>query len=343
MVKSEKNFRDRLENREKLSKFLDLQIRSLIRNLTIRNMPELINSLIIYQKLKKACGSVDCAYSILLVCLIFQEHNNDLQQRLKLCSAIKSSLAKLHTLHSKKQLLKSSHKLFQEIQILLNESSEILEPSTGQLKSSLKILYCSQLLKVISSVSFKISMRAFLRILNNETNISIFSFFTNKSLPVLPASDNEKIVLVLDLDETLGYFNGKHFLVRPGAPEFIQKMSEKYELVLFTSALEQYANMALEKVDLKHKIVFRLYRQHLLRDSEGVVKDLRILGRKMNRVIIVDNDSRLFRNQPSNGFNIKSWTGDLEDRELEVLGDALYSCDKTENSLELLNKLRSAI
>lgn len=52
--------------------------------------------------------------------------------------------------------------------------------------------------------------------------------------------------LVLDLDETLihnvEYGSDSYFLVRPGCVQFIETMSKYYEIVIFTAALQEYAD-----------------------------------------------------------------------------------------------------
>lgn len=60
-----------------------------------------------------------------------------------------------------------------------------------------------------------------------------------------PLIGTKRYTLVLDLDETLiHFFDGNsdeecYFLVRPGAIDFLQKMSEYYELVIFTAAIQE--------------------------------------------------------------------------------------------------------
>jgi CTD small phosphatase-like protein 2 len=103
---------------------------------------------------------------------------------------------------------------------------------------------------------------------------------------------------------------------RPGAQDFVTRLSEKFELVIFTAAQENYANWALAIIDPLHKIVFRLYRQHLTCYGAGFVKDLSILGRDLDRVAIIDNEPGNFRCQPENGIKISTWTGQADDREL---------------------------
>lgn len=77
---------------------------------------------------------------------------------------------------------------------------------------------------------------------NNFTNLP------KVSPPFLEALDpNSNIyTLVLDLDETLIH-NVEHgsdsfFLVRPGCVQFIEEMAKYYEIVIFTAALQEYAD-----------------------------------------------------------------------------------------------------
>ena len=61
------------------------------------------------------------------------------------------------------------------------------------------------------------------------------------------------MILVLDLDETLIHFdeneNGGSFLVRPYTKEFLLQMSQYYQIVIFTAAMQEYADWILEKID----------------------------------------------------------------------------------------------
>jgi CTD small phosphatase-like protein 2 len=61
--------------------------------------------------------------------------------------------------------------------------------------------------------------------------------------------------LVLDLDETLIHyeevdesheFEGEVcYMVRPGVAKFLQELSQYYEIVVFTAALQEYADWIL--------------------------------------------------------------------------------------------------
>ena len=67
--------------------------------------------------------------------------------------------------------------------------------------------------------------------------------------PYLPSEvkTGMKYTLVLDLDETLvHYFEvgaDGHFSVRPGCDTFLKEMSEIYEVVIFTAAMQDVSSL----------------------------------------------------------------------------------------------------
>ena len=79
---------------------------------------------------------------------------------------------------------------------------------------------------------------------NNFTNLPKVS---PPFLPPLTGKDKDTLyTLVLDLDETLihnvEYGQDSFFLVRPGCVQFIELMAQYYEIVIFTAALQEYAD-----------------------------------------------------------------------------------------------------
>ena len=107
-----------------------------------------------------------------------------------------------------------------------------------------------------------------------------------------------KYTLVLDLDETLihnvEYGNDSYFLVRPGCVQFIEQMAKYYEIVIFTAALQEYADQVIDQIDVGQNIKYRLYRQHTSQNGPFLVKDLSLLGRDIQKTIIIDNISDNF-------------------------------------------------
>lgn len=87
--------------------------------------------------------------------------------------------------------------------------------------------------------------------------------------------------LVLDLDETLihssfktvpgadfvvpveieGHYHNVFVLKRPGVDEFMKRMGELYEIVIFTASLSKYADPVLDKFDLHNVVHHRLFRE----------------------------------------------------------------------------------
>ncbi|CAD8140262.1 unnamed protein product [Paramecium octaurelia] len=145
--------------------------------------------------------------------------------------------------------------------------------------------------------------------------------------PYLPYTNPKTYTLVLDMDETLIHFTDQtgHFLIRPFTHQFLQEMSQFYELVVFTAGLPDYANWVLDQVDKNRNISYRLFRQHALQYSNQFIKDLSRLGRDLSKCIIVDNVPDNFQNQPENGIFIKTWYSDQNDTALAELGPILKS------------------
>ena len=155
---------------------------------------------------------------------------------------------------------------------------------------------------------------------NNFTNLPKVS---PPFLDPLEAGDTETYTLVLDLDETLihnvEYQNDSFFLVRPGCVPFIETMAKYYEIVIFTAALQEYADQVIDQIDVGNNIKYRLYRQHTSQNGPFLVKDLSLLGRDINRTIIIDNISDNFILQPDNGIFISTWYDDMRDHFLDEI------------------------
>jgi CTD small phosphatase-like protein 2 len=108
-----------------------------------------------------------------------------------------------------------------------------------------------------------------------------------------------KYTLVLDLDETLLHYlekndNEGELNIRPGADQFLKLMSEHFEVIIFTAAMQDYADWALLNFENESSISYRLYRQHALPYGGFYIKDLSRIGRDISKMIIVDNIAENF-------------------------------------------------
>ena len=147
-------------------------------------------------------------------------------------------------------------------------------------------------------------------------------------LPALTGKEaKETYTLVLDLDETLihnvEYGQESFFLVRPGCVQFIELMAKYYETVIFTAALQEYADQVIDQIDVNNNIPYRLYRQHTSQNGPFLVKDLSLLGRDLHRTIIIDNISDNFILQPDNGIFCSTWYDDMTDKFLPEISPLL--------------------
>jgi CTD small phosphatase-like protein 2 len=211
-----------------------------------------------------------------------------------------------------------------------------------------------------------------------------------------PARDATKKCLVLDLDETLVHcsvdapaqgsgpadltfpvvFHGNHYTVhvklRPWLTPFLESVSTKFEVIVFTASQKVYADALLNLIDPGTFFVYsfdgvgggwmdvafvaaiihhtsqiphhhnvnvfspcthahlnprtegkyihhRLFRESCLQVEGNFLKDLNVLGRPLEKTLLVDNSPHAFGYQVDNGIPIESWFEDPNDRELRKL------------------------
>ncbi|XP_011302232.1 carboxy-terminal domain RNA polymerase II polypeptide A small phosphatase 1 [Fopius arisanus] len=155
-------------------------------------------------------------------------------------------------------------------------------------------------------------------------------------LPPVRHQDMHKKCMVIDLDETLVHssfkpINNADFVVpveidgtvhqvyvlkRPYVDEFLQRMGELYECVLFTASLAKYADPVADLLDRWGVFRARLFRESCVFHRGNYVKDLNKLGRDLQQIIIVDNSPASYIFHPDNAVPVASWFDDMTDSEL---------------------------
>ncbi|PHH72502.1 hypothetical protein CDD80_4493 [Ophiocordyceps camponoti-rufipedis] len=153
--------------------------------------------------------------------------------------------------------------------------------------------------------------------------------------PVAPHHKGRKC-LVLDLDETLvhssfkilnqadftipveieGNYHNVYVIKRPGVDEFMRRVGELYEVVVFTASVSKYGDPLLDQLDI-HKVVHhRLFRESCYNHQGNYVKDLSQVGRDLKNTIIIDNSPTSYIFHPQHAVPISSWFSDAHDNEL---------------------------
>ena len=163
------------------------------------------------------------------------------------------------------------------------------------------------------------------------------AYFSTVEAPYLKNPSVRPYTLVLDLDETIIHFKINEqnetegvLQVRPGIQEFLTTIGQFYEIVIFTAATQDYADLLIEELEENtFYFDYKLYRQHTIIIGNNFVKDLTRLGRPLDKVIIVDNMPQNFRLQKENGIHIRPfWGDDAQDTALIELQPILVNIAK---------------
>lgn len=175
-------------------------------------------------------------------------------------------------------------------------------------------------------------------------------------LPPVRHQDMHKKCMVIDLDETLVHSSFKpisnadfvvpveidgtvhqvYVLKRPYVDDFLQRMGELYECVLFTASLAKYADPVADLLDRWGVFRSRLFRESCVFHRGNYVKDLNKLGRDLQKVIIVDNSPASYIFHPDNAVPVASWFDDMTDSELLDLIPFFEKLSKVDNVYTVL-------
>ncbi|KAI9785933.1 MAG: hypothetical protein M1839_008199 [Geoglossum umbratile] len=155
-------------------------------------------------------------------------------------------------------------------------------------------------------------------------------------LPPIDPLFKGKKCLVLDLDETLvhssfkilhqadftipveieGQYHNVYVIKRPGVDQFMKRVGELYEVVVFTASVSKYGDPLLDQLDIHHVVHHRLFRESCYNHQGNYVKDLSQVGRDLRETIIIDNSPTSYIFHPQHAVPISSWFSDAHDNEL---------------------------
>jgi len=179
-------------------------------------------------------------------------------------------------------------------------------------------------------------------------------------LPEIHPADVNKKCLVIDLDETLvhssfkpisnadfivpveidGTIHQVYVLKRPYVDEFLKKVGELYECVLFTASLAKYADPVTDLLDKWDVFRARLFRESCVFHRGNYVKDLGRLGRELGHIIILDNSPASYIFHPENAVPCTSWFDDMENKELLEFIPFFEQLSKADNIYTVLRTVQ---
>lgn len=163
-----------------------------------------------------------------------------------------------------------------------------------------------------------------------------------------------KILLVLDLDETLVYatkepldrpadflFGEYHVYKRPGLLNFLRLINQHFSLAIWSSAGDAYVEFISETIkpeEVNFQFVWgksRCTRRLNLDIDEYVnekrLKKVKAKGYHLSRVLIVDDSPEKTRDNFGNAIYIAPFEGQQNDNVLERLAQYLMSIRKKDN------------
>ena len=169
----------------------------------------------------------------------------------------------------------------------------------------------------------------------------------------MPPDNIPRKLLVLDLDETLvharesvlehepDFYVGPYAVYRrPYLDKFIASVAEKFDVCVWTSAGEEYAQQIAEEIFPVGVLKFLLSGQHcvIARDFEtneySPIKDLKKLkpkGFDLGSIVAVDDTPSKYRRNFGNLVTVREFVGDISDSELPLLLRYLNILAEVEN------------
>ncbi|KAM9977428.1 hypothetical protein ACTFIR_011295 [Dictyostelium discoideum] len=165
---------------------------------------------------------------------------------------------------------------------------------------------------------------------NQNNNTSTIQHFNEINSLNIQNLNQPKKTLILDLDETLVHSTLKpvthnqitvkvliedmdctfYVIKRPHVDYFLEKVSQWYDIVIFTASMQQYADPLLDQLDTHKVFKKRLFRDSCLEKHGNFVKDLSMIDQDLTSTIIIDNSPIAYSNNLENALPIDNWMGD---------------------------------
>lgn len=138
---------------------------------------------------------------------------------------------------------------------------------------------------------------------------------SKKLLPDPVHPDFHPKTLVLNLTGTLVkseyiFGKGNKIIVRPGLEQFLSRLVNKYEIIIFADEESVMLMNSLNSVDPRHRFISNVFgKESMVWRNGGYVKDLKYLNRDLRKVIVIEKAKDSVKNQPENAIILREYDG----------------------------------
>jgi len=120
--------------------------------------------------------------------------------------------------------------------------------------------------------------------------------------------------------------------------EFLERLNNKFELVIFTASMPSYANAIVDKIDPSGRLISHILTREHCSVIDGLhIKDLAIIkNRSPSDMMIIDNIIYSFALHMKNGIPIKSYICGSDDNELKFIADTFENMKNFMDCVEFI-------
>lgn len=130
-----------------------------------------------------------------------------------------------------------------------------------------------------------------------------------------------------------------HVNKRPHLELFLEQVCSRFETHVFTAAMQVYAQPVLDHLDPNGTLFAKKwYRESCLYRDGAYVKDLSVIDKPLERMVLVDNNPLSFLTHPENGVLVNNFYNDPDDTTLYAVLDLLDELDQSRDVRPLLTR-----
>lgn len=188
----------------------------------------------------------------------------------------------------------------------------------------------------------------------HKINLPIYSLNLNKKTLVV-SLENNLIYLVPNTNKIIKYetkipiikiskneeMNDIYFLLlRPFSVEFLKRMSEFYEIIVFSSFEKVIVEEIVKYLDPQNKYISHFLNQyHCIKKDKLFIRNISIIeNRNFCNVIYVTESLNDFRDKINNGILVNPFIGKPHDNELESVSKLLINLSSYEDDVRIVLK-----